>query len=200
MLWRHTLLLVVLITLSACASQNTRTPAPLNWSQHSAKLQQLEIWTASGKIALRTAQQSESATLQWQQQAHNTHLNLSGPMGLNATTMDSDGQHMSVHRGEEHSEFDVSTPDAILRNVGWDLPLQALPYWLKGMPSPAYPVQTHVLDSERDLLRTLQQDDWTIDYQAYKEFQGLSLPTRLQIQRGGTAVKIIIRDWQTGNS
>lgn len=199
MLWRHTLLVVV-ITLSACASQNTRTPAPLNWSQHSAKLQQLENWTASGKMALRTAQQSESATLQWQQQAHNTQLNLSGPMGLNATTVDSDGQIMSVRRGEEHNEFDVSTPDAILRNVGWDLPLRALPYWLKGMPSPAYPVQTHVLDSERDLLRTLQQDDWTIDYQAYKEFQGLSLPTRLQIQRGGTAVKIIIRDWQTGNS
>ena len=199
MIWRHTLLLVV-ITLSACASQNTRTPAPLNWSQHSAKLQQLQHWTASGKIALRTAQQSESATLQWQQQAKHSHLNLSGPMGLNNTTVDSDGQQMSVHRGEDHSEFDVSTPDAILRNTGWDLPLQALPYWLKGIPSPAYPVQTQQLDSERDLLRTLQQDDWRIDYQAYEEFQGLALPIRLRIQRGGTAVKIIIRDWQTGNS
>ena len=92
-------------------------------------------------------------------------------------------------------ELDLN-PDNELR-LCWELPLQALPYWLKGAPSPQLPVESLELDSERDLLRALQQDDWQIDYLEYEDFHGLTLPTRLQIQRASTVVKIILRDWQT---
>jgi len=197
MSWPRVLLLAITLVLGACAGQAKRASVELDWEQHSAQLQQLESWTASGKLALRTADKAESATLQWQQQAGESHLSLSGPMGMNAVTVHSDGQRMQVQRADQSREFDVSTPDAILHNTGWELPLQALPYWLKGAPSPRLPVQSMELDSERDLLRALQQDDWQIDYLEYEDFHGLTLPTRLQIQRASTVVKIILRDWQT---
>ena len=107
---------------------------------------------------------------------------------------------MEIDRGDEQRSFDISTPDAVRRNTGWDLPIQALPYWLKGLPAPEIEVQTMELDPARDLLQKLQQDEWQVLYQDYQDFHGYTLPTRLRIQRGDTAVKIILRDWQAENS
>ena len=96
--------------------------------------------------------------------------------------------------------MDISTPDAIALNTGWDLPLLALTHWLKGLPSPDIKVQRLELDPQTELLRTLEQDDWEIRYEKYGQFKEFTLPTRLQIQRGATRVKVIISHWQTPSS
>lgn len=197
---RLTLLLAFTLLLAACASPGSRPPGSLEWSQHRAQLAILDHWTASGKLSLRTADQAESANMVWQQQAGTSQLSLSGPMGLNATTISSDGQQMQIDRGDEQLSFDISTPDAVRRNTGWDLPLNALPFWLKGLPAPAMEVQALELNPSSDLLHKLQQDEWQVLYQDYQDFHGYTLPTRLRIQRGDTAVKIILRNWQAESS
>ena len=190
------LALPVLLILAGCAGQDTRDTGSLSWLEHRGSIQQLNHWTARGKLALRSSERAEAATILWQQQGLSTRLHLSGPMGVSATTITSDGQQMEVHRGEERKTFDISTPNAIAQNTGWDLPLHALPYWLKGIPSPDSPVQLLELDPDRDLLRKLQQDDWEIHYEQYEQFKNLTLPTRLRIQRGATSARMIIRQWQ----
>lgn len=197
MIWARFLTLALTLALGACAGQAKREPVAASWEQHSAQLQQLLSWTASGKLALRTADKAESATLLWRQQADDINLSLSGPIGMNAVTVQSDGQRMQVQRADQTREFDISTPDAILLNTGWDLPLQALPYWLKGLPAPELPIESMQMDPDRELLRVLHQNGWQINYQNYDEFQGLTLPTRMNIEKDDTSVKIILRDWQT---
>ncbi len=160
----------------------------------------LQQWTASGKLAVRTADASESAGLVWQQHDQATHLQLSGPLGVGATTIDSDGRRLDIRQGDEHSTLDISTPEAIAANTGWDLPLLALAYWLKGVPSPDSKVQRLELDPQTELLQSLQQDDWEVHYEQYEQFQEFTLPTRLQIQRGATRAKVIISHWHTAPS
>ena len=195
-------LLVLVLLLASCAGQNTRetgqqkTAAGLSWAQHSDRMQQLQQWTASGKLALRSSTQAESASILWQQQGRNSQLQLSGPMGLSATTISSDGRQVEIRQGDELSTLDISTPDAIALSTGWDLPLQALPYWLKGTPSPDSTIQQLELDPETDLLRHLKQDDWEVLYERYKRFNDFMLPTHLRIQRGTTSARVIIREWQ----
>ena len=190
------LALSVLLVLAGCAGQDTREAGSLSWLEHSNRMQQLNHWTAHGKLALHSGERAETAAILWQQHGPSTRLRLSGPMGVSATTITSDGQQMEVHQGEEHRTFDISTPDAITLNTGWDLPLHALPYWLKGIPSPDSPAQLLELDTDRNLLRQLQQDDWEVHYEQYEQFNNLTLPTRLRIQRDATSVRMIIRDWQ----
>jgi outer membrane lipoprotein LolB len=190
------LALPVLLIFAGCAGQHTREADSLSWQEHSSQIQQLSHWTARGKLALRSSERAEAATILWQQRGNNTELHLSGPMGISATTITSDGQHMEVRQGEELKTVDISTNDAIALNTGWDLPLLALPYWLKGIPSPHSPVQLLELDPDRNLLRDLQQDDWEIHYEQYQQFKDLTLPTRLRIQRGTTSARMIIRHWQ----
>ena len=193
----NTALPLLMVLLAGCAGQGTQEPAQRSWMEHSARLREFSHWSASGKLALRTSDRAESASIQWQQRGTDTHLQLSGPMGLNATTIHSNGRQMELRQGETVRTWDISTPDAIANSTGWDLPLHALPYWLKGLPSPDTGIQALELDPERAVLRKLRQDDWEIEFEFYDQFEGFRLPTRLQIQRGTTRARMIIREWQT---
>lgn len=197
---RFLTLWLLLALLAGCTGLAQREPSSAGWKSHSGQLAALQHWTANGKLALRTAEASESASLVWQQNNQDTHLQLSGPLGMGATTIDSDGQRLDIQRGDEHMTLDISTADAILLNTGWDLPLSALAYWLKGLPAPNTDIQWIEVSTETQLLQSLQQDDWEIRFDKYRQFQGYILPTKLQIQRGTTRVKLFISQWQTSPS
>jgi outer membrane lipoprotein LolB len=194
---KHLKVWLIMLFVAGCSGLDQREPAATSWQTHNEHLKLLQQWTANGKMAVRMENASESASLIWQQDNQNTYVQLSGPLGIGATIIHSDGQTLEIHQGDEHRTIDISNPDAIVFNTGWDLPLQALSYWLKGVPAPASKVQRLELDPQTELLISLWQDDWEVNYQRYEQFQGFTLPTRLQIQRGETRAKIIILDWQT---
>ncbi|MEZ5573610.1 MAG: lipoprotein insertase outer membrane protein LolB [Halioglobus sp.] len=193
----HATLWLLLTLLGGCAAVDQREPTTADWQAHSEQLSSLQQWTASGKLAVRTSDTSESASLIWQQDKQDTHLQLSGPLGMGATTIDSDGSQLHIRQGDTVTSMDISTPDAIELNTGWDLPLLALTHWLKGLPAPEPAIQRLQLDSQTQLLQTLQQDDWKVMYEQYGQFGGFILPVRLQIERGATRVKVVIAHWET---
>ena len=187
---------LVAMLLAGCAAQQAQVPTDTDWQQHSTRVQALETWTARGKLALRSPDQAESASIVWQQQGARTHLHLSGPMGLKATTIVSDGRQLELRQGDEISTWDTSDLEGVALKTGWELPLQALPHWLKGVPWPDSEIQLLELDAGHTLLRTLQQDHWEVQYEHYGTFGGFTLPTRLSIRREDTSARVIIRLWK----
>jgi outer membrane lipoprotein LolB len=192
------LLAGALALLAACAGPTGRQPdvAPGTWANHAAALAALQEWTASGKLGLRTSEYAESASMQWRQRGQHTTIQLSGPVGINSTIIESDGRRLALTRGDEQRSWDVTSMDALARETGWELPVTALPHWLKGMPAPGLEVQLLELDADRALLQSLRQDDWEVRYEDYASFSRYTLPTRLRIQRGATSARVIIREWQ----
>ena len=188
-------LLLLGCLLTACAGIQ-RDTAPAGWEDHRQRLADLEHWTAAGKLAVRSPRQSESATLLWQQVGEATHLRLSGPLGVSATTVDSDGREVLIRRGEESSRLDISDPKSLYSQTGWDLPLAALPHWLKGIPDPDAPVESMTLQPQREVLQELRQSGWLVQYETYGEFDDLVLPTRMRIQRGEHSARLLLRDWR----
>lgn len=195
MIARQLTLWLLLVFLAGCTGLAEHEPTSAGWKAHSAQIAELQRWTANGKLALRTAEASDSATMVWQQRDQDTHLQLSGPLGMSATTIDSDGRQLDIRQGDDHQTLDISTPDAILLNTGWDLPLHALTYWLKGLPAPDLDIQQIELNTQTELLQSLQQDGWDIRFEKYAQFQSYILPMRLQIERGATRVKVVISQW-----
>lgn len=193
---RHLTLCVYLLLLAGCASMQPADPTTADWTAHSKQLMALNAWTARGKLAVRTPDASEAASMVWQQDQNNTQLQLSGPLGVGAVTMISDGEQLDIQQGDEHFTLDISTPEAIYTNTGWDIPLQSLTHWLKGVPAPKSKAQQLTFDPETALLQAFTQDDWEVRYEKYQQFQGLALPTRLLVQRGTTRAKVIISQWQ----
>ena len=185
----------MVLVMTGCSIQPNQTPAGVDWKERSAKLDQLEVWRADGKVALRKADHSESVTLSWTQRNNQTDLNLSGPLGMGATKISSDGKTLEINRAGISNSYDVSSPEMISKETGWDLPLQALKHWLKGVPAPSGEIQT--LKIEKGLLKTLEQFGWTITYQDYGQFGPYTLPTKLQIERFNSRARLIVRNWKT---
>ena len=191
---------LLLLILTACAGQQVQPPDAANWQQHSDALRGLTNWSAEGKLALRTPDQSESASLNWHQTGVITRLQLSGPLGAAATTLYSDGKTLEVRQGAELSSWDLTDTSALERQTGWDLPLQSLPHWIKGLPAPGSDIQEIQMGPDQTRIEVLKQNNWEIHYEAYAAFGALTLPTRLHLQRAGTTVRFIIRDWQTSGN
>ncbi|MFV8816694.1 lipoprotein insertase outer membrane protein LolB [Haliea sp. E17] len=187
-------LLAGLVLLSACSMTRGPEVSAAMDVQRQAHLLALAQWQAQGKIALRSAEHSESGNLDWRQDGAHTHLQLSGPMGLSATTVDSDGRYLSVRQGDEVQRWSLED-SALDAHNPWQLPLASLHYWLKGIPAPDAPVDALQSDPLTRLPAQLQQQGWTVDYQDYGQFGGLWLPTRLQLQRADTRARIILRQW-----
>ena len=182
--------LCVLLLLTSCAELPRQAETDLNWRDRSAQLASLSHWNASGKLAIRTEDQSESATLEWVQANNISKIHLSGPMGLGATAIESDRKYLQISHNGKTQRYDIASADATL---GWDLPLQALPYWILGLPSPHSPILAEVI--EHGLLRHVEQLGWTVTYERYGQFDQYTLPTRLKIERDSTRARLIIRNW-----
>ena len=181
----------VALLLSACAGQ---PPVPeLDWERHRAGIAALTDWQARGKVGLRTPERSDSASLDWTQRGGVSLLRLSGPIGLNNVVIRSDGQRLELQRDGDTRAWDQPDEVPLRELTGWELPLQALPYWLRGIPAPGDAVDR--LETEGGLLRQLEQDRWQISYQSHAAFGGLLLPTRLELSRGDTRVRVILRQW-----
>jgi outer membrane lipoprotein LolB len=197
--WRAAALSALLVVLLAACSGLSREPGEVpgeaaGWPELEAQLQRLDDWRASGKISLRNAQRSESVNMTWTQQSNNTRMQLSGPLGFSATTISSDGSYLEINQGTDTRHFDISSPEAIVRETGWNLPLKALHYWLKGLPAPQHDIEE--ADTSKGYLSLLKQAGWVISYQGFGHFGQYQLPTKIQLEGADTRIRVIIRDWQ----
>lgn len=193
---------LLLLLTSACSTSPTgpnttepRTTGSSEWNAQQARLDAMASWQANGKIALRSATASESARINWLQSDNNSQIKLNGPLGIGAMSISSDGQTLVVEQGKAYRTLDISTPEAIFTNTGWQLPLQALPYWLKGIPSPDYAVDEVVFTENGDNIEQLQQDGWRISYNRYSSFESLTLPTLLVAERDDMRLKLVLQQW-----
>lgn len=184
-----------LLLLGGCSGLQSSQPDHPSWHQQRAQVAQLQDWAASGKIALRTAEQAESASLIWQQSGVSTHIRLTGPLGFSATTLDSDGEQLEIRQGDDYSRWALDDP-ALADNEVWGLPLRALHYWLKGIPAPQLPVDAITLDASGSLPSEITQQGWVVEYQEFGQFERFTLPTKLRLYRGDVSARILLRQWQ----
>ncbi len=191
---------LILLTLAACSTNDPRfsdLPPSADWQEQQVQLRALQHWQANGKLALRSAEGSQSGTVRWQQDGTTTEVNLSGPLGIGGIRIESDGETLLLHREGNIEEIDISSADAILRSTGWDLPLPALPHWLKGLPAPDAEIETLELDESSRYLIKLQQSGWHIRYERYGTFGALTLPTRIVLRGPESKATVLVRQWHT---
>lgn len=189
----HRLAILALLLLGGCAT--APAPPPSDWESRRSELLAATHWSAQGKIALRSAEQTESASLSWYQAGDQSQLQLSGPLGFSATTIESNATHFSIRQGDEYQRWALDDP-ALQEHNPWQLPLKSLHYWLKGIPAPQVSVQTLEFDPATRLPRVLRQQGWTVEYQGYAPYAGHHLPVRIEVSRDSTRARIVLREWE----
>lgn len=187
-------------TLAACVSVPVRPPQPtLSWPERRAALQSDTAFALQGRVAVSTPDSGFNASLRWRQRGDVSHVSLDGPLGVGGAEIELHGDAIDVRTSRgEHLEGEAAR-EALLRRVGFALPLAELRYWVRGVPAPGAAAD-EVLDGPRQRLARLVQDGWAVDYTAYLDGApaaagGLALPKRLSAQRGALRVRLVIDRW-----
>jgi len=172
--------------LSNCA---IAPPASENsdWSRQRDQLQKLNSWELRGRVNVRYDNESHTPRIIWLQQNVDYNIRLWGSFNAGATeivgrpgfvTMENDGQMLSANSPEE----------LILEQLGYELPVSQLNYWIKGLPAPDSEAQ--LAFNELNQLTTIQQADWTINLSDMRQYGALSLPRRVELTRPRNAIRL----------
>jgi outer membrane lipoprotein LolB len=174
----HSTLLLATALLGACAS----IPAPVPREGEFAVV---------GRVAVRYGEEAASGRVAWRHSDADDDLVISTPLGQGiAEITRREGVYTLV--AADRQRFSASDPERLTEQaLGYALPLDGLPDWLRGRAQPGVPAESRY-DGER--LAELRQQGWTIEYLAYED-DG-RLPKRLRLTRGALDIRLAIEEWQ----
>lgn len=169
--------------LSACVSPGIapsvegRAAAEAAWNQRIASIEAANGFVLLGRLAVKGG--GLSGSLRWQQDGTRFNLRLTGPFGVGALTLDGDDRLVAIK--SKNIDLVTAEPEAVLAaRTGWRLPLNALHYWVLGIPAPQSAADV-ALDADGRAL-SLQQAGWSIRYSDYRDGSP-ALPGRIEAQR-----------------
>ncbi|MBD1550900.1 lipoprotein insertase outer membrane protein LolB [Pseudomonas typographi] len=196
---RHCLAVCALALLAGCAGLGPReavqgTGSPTQWNANKAVLSGINGWEISGKVGIRAPQDSGSGTLYWLQRQDYYDIRLSGPLGRGAARLTGHPGQVSLEVANQ-GRYQADSPETLLKEqLGWNLPVSHLVYWVRGLPAPGSKSSV-TLDGDSRLAH-LEQDGWRIDYTRYSAQGDYTLPERIKLQGQDLDVTLVIKDWQ----
>ncbi len=184
--------------LAACAVQ---PPVPEGerdraWRQHHERIAELTQWRFKGRIGLRLEQQGWTASLHWRQQQADYLIRLIAPLGKGVYDLRGNGESVQLRLPDERLLYARDPQTLLQENLGWQVPVRGLIWWVRGVPSPDSEPESMSLD-QRGRLQELQQDGWRVHYDRYGLFGGgVSLPEKLTIERDNLRLRLLIHTWE----
>lgn len=194
-------ILLLLATVTSCTtmkpsqpSATTTAPAPkLAPKDRETALSRIQSWQVNGKIALQTAQNSGSATVDWAQNQRSYNISMYGPLGANGLKLSGRPGYAMLETSDGKRYTANSAEQLLAKRWGWNLPVSNLRYWIRGLPVPNIPAQSQSDNLGR--LTTLSQEGWHIQYLSYVNTGTVDLPNKLFITSSSLRVKIFVYQW-----
>ena len=189
-------LLLATALLSACAAIAPPAEENSDWARQRDQLQDLDSWELSGRVNVRYDNESHTPRIIWLQQNVEYHIRLWGTFNAGNTLIVGRPGYVSLENDGE--TVDASSPEElILRQMGYELPISQLNYWIKGLPSPDSGFQ--LTFNELNQLTTIEQADWTINLSDMRQYGQISLPRRVELTRPRNDIRLrfIGLNWTT---
>ncbi|HQU15226.1 MAG: lipoprotein insertase outer membrane protein LolB [Gammaproteobacteria bacterium] len=186
--------LILCVGLGACATAPPplRGPAPAP-ATHITAVQALVDWSLAGRIGIQAGDHAWTASLRWREQGAAYRIRFVGPLGQGSALLRGGpgGVELSTSRGEHYQAADAAT--LLADHLGWHLPVQALGYWVRGVPQPGPDYRLRLGSDGR--IAGFRQSGWDVDVAAYRRVAGIELPTRLRAYNGRLQVRLAVEQW-----
>jgi len=190
------LCLLLPFLFTGCAQLPKTTPHQQNsWETQQTQLAALTHWSLSGKLAVITPDDRNSANIHWQQSDEDFHIRLTNFLGLFVLEIQKSGETTVITDADGKQHTSDNSEQLITQLSGMILPIQQLQQWIKGNPTKA----SYQLDENQQVI-TLQGGEqstgiWSINYSDYRTINNTNLPHRLQLSRGDLRLKFAISSW-----
>jgi outer membrane lipoprotein LolB len=186
---RAALPLLLVLLLAGCSQ--LQPTEPLTPSEPSLLLQ-LERWSLEGRIGIRHAGESNSASLSWQQRPTGYRIALTGPLGQGGLQIEGNTNAVTLQQAGSDEVHRAATPEALMqRLLGWSLPLSQARYWVLGLPDPALEWQPLAFGEG------FSQQGWQIEYPRYTRAGPLVLPEKIRLTRPDLRITVVVSHWET---
>ena len=202
------------VSLSACVSLDTRKApaAPDVVTAVSAEAQQAEAarvdalraqpaWSFQGRVAVSKGRNGGSGRIDWQQQARQYVVSLSAPVTRQSWTLSGDSENRSgrldgVEGGPRQGE---DAQQVLLEATGWDIPVNQLPDWVRGLVAEGATAAEIDRDAE-GRPRRVRQMGWDIQFLDWYPAEGDRpvLPRRIEAVNGDAKVRLLVDQWGQG--
>ncbi|MGG5292338.1 lipoprotein insertase outer membrane protein LolB [Pseudomonas shirazensis] len=199
MFLRHCLTFTLIAVLAGCSSFGSREAVqgqgdPQLWRQHKQQLSSLDGWQINGKVGIRAPKDSGSGTLFWLQRQDYYDIRLAGPLGRGAARLTGRPGGVVLEVANQ-GRYEAPSPEALLaEQLGWELPVSHLVWWVRGLPAPDSKSQLTLDQDSR--LASLNQDGWQVQYLSYTQQNGYWLPERIKLHGKDIDVTLVVKDWQ----
>lgn len=192
-------LFIVIALLSACSLQPQPATTFSSWQQHQQQIAQLQDWKLLGKLGFRTSQQGGSANLNWIQEKENYQLSLSGPFGVGSAKIYGDSK--TAEMLYKDTIYRQPPQQLAMQLTGLPLPVDALSWWARGIPSPTQPAATGLATGSGGLAAGFDQAGWQLSFSRYRQTDGGLLPGKIigSLNAGedrSYSFKLVISGWK----
>lgn len=193
-------LLAATLLSTACSTVKTsseNSSADLaRYQQRAKELAAVEVWALKGRLAVSDENDGGSGTLRWRVDPDGSRMDFHGAMGRGAWQLESGGGWAELKLADGSAFSAASVGDLVRGQLGWEIPVEALSWWVRGLAVPESEGQKIL--GEDGTLSFLNQNGWAIEFGRYREVDGFVLPSKLTARNERKTVKLVIRDWETG--
>lgn len=197
---KRLLSLLLVVFVAGCADLAIIPPAASPggpaWDARLQDLYKLQQWSIRGHLAVQAGGEGWSATLHWDQDQQNYTLRLIAPLGQGTYQLTNDAGKVTLLTADNKVYQATDAESLLQNNLGWNVPLHGLKYWVRGAPEPGVTTDSLLLD-DKGRMTDLQQSGWRISISRYSEFQGQELPSKLYMQNDRFQLRLVVLDWKT---
>jgi outer membrane lipoprotein LolB len=186
------------LALGACVHLPPQAALPPLAPEQTEALAALQTWQASGRLAVKATGGGWNASFAWREVAGHSEVDVHGPFGVGATHITRSAERIRIDSGRGEP-IDVPAPfttlePTIVARLGVALPVDALRFWLLGVPSPDAP--------STPTAGGFEQAGWAIEPGERETVQGAPapLPHLLTVARDKTRIRVVIDHWELGGA
>ncbi len=187
------LLLIITLLISSCSLTQKKPPYdPVD--KPDLALEHFVNWKIHGRISIKTPEDTNIVSIRWQQNQDDIHLRLYGSLGKTyARLVKTNGlATLTV----ENKTYTNSNARYLLWSVlGWDLPIEEMQYWIKGIPHKKK-LEQQIKRNDAGQLISFSYKNWTAEYAKYRNFENYQLPTKLVLTHPKLRIRFSIQSWK----
>lgn len=176
----------------------SRADAEAAWSARQAMLREVRAWDLSGRISVSGPDGSWNARIRWSQRGDTYDIDFLSLFGQQVARLEGSGEDVVLRLPDQEPQRAATAGELLAISFGWSAPLDALRYWILGLPRPHTPAATRL--DERGRLSRLEQEGWSVDYPQYTAVGADpgDLPRRLMLEGAPARIRLVVDSWDLG--
>jgi len=180
-------LIVFPILLVGCSIAPEKPPLDgyrLSSMQH---LQQQDVWSLEGRLALIDEKDSVSVSIFWRHDGSRDDIELVGPLAQGRLKISVLPGQVIVDDGDSKVAYPGRAEAVLSQQLGVDMPVSSLRFWVLG-----------VNDPEQEYLEQpggFYQAGWLIRYREMQVIASQMLPKKLTAEKDKARIKLIVDQW-----